>query len=156
MLLIEDAKLTCYNWPDHGPPLGSNNAFDGGRGIGPDGELVARGKIIIFEMAFSGLDTGTEVGTKSPANAKKRVQRSDNAPPGGLPGQCAENCVGTVSDLPPSVDSSPPIGPKRRPCDQSMRSQEIFLGSSIIGLPSEDRVKADTSAVQDFWCPPPY
>ena len=31
----------------------------------------------------------TEVGTKSPAHAKKRVQMSDNAPPGGLPGQCA-------------------------------------------------------------------
>ena len=67
----------------------------------------------------------TEVGTKSPAHAKKRVQMSDNAPPGGLPGQCAWNCVGTVHDL-TSVDSSLPIGPKRRPCVQSMRSQEIF------------------------------
>ena len=25
-----------------------------------------------------------------------------------------------------------------------------------MGLPSDDRVKVGTNAVQDFWCPPPY
>ena len=39
---------------------------------------------------------------------------------------------------------------------QSMRSQEIFLGYLAIGLPSENRVRAETSAVQDFAYRPPY
>ena len=52
---IEDAEFTFYGWPDHGPPPDPDNAFNVGRGTGPDGELVARGKITIFEMPFSGL-----------------------------------------------------------------------------------------------------
>lgn len=31
-----------------------------------------------------------------------------------------------------------------------------FLGSLATGLPSEGRVRAVTSVVQDFWCQPPY
>ena len=30
----------------------------------------------------------------------------------------------------------------------------MFSGSLATGLPSEGRVRAVTSAVQDFWCPP--
>ena len=61
---------------------------------------------------------------------------------------CLDNALRIVSELSLVI----PL----RPWVQSMRSQEILLGSSIIGLPSEDRVRAGTSAVQDFWCPPPY
>ena len=52
---IEDVKFTFCGWPDHGPPSRLDNAFDGGRGIGPDGELVARGKSTIAQIASSGL-----------------------------------------------------------------------------------------------------
>ena len=52
---IEDAEFTFYGWPDHGPPLDPDNAFNGGRGIGPDGELVVRGKSPTFQITSSGL-----------------------------------------------------------------------------------------------------
>ena len=53
----------------------------------------------------------TEVDTKSPAQAKKRVQMSDNATPGGLPGQCAQNCFGFV----PGIGLDPYQAQKRSP-----------------------------------------
>ena len=99
-------------------------------------------------------DISTEVGTKSPAHAKKRVQISDNALPGGCLDNALRKCVGTVPDLTPSWTQAL-YWTQRRPCAQSMRSQEILPRSSTIGLPSELRVRADTNAVQDFWCPPP-
>ena len=45
---IQDVKLTFYGWPDNGPPPGPDNAFDCGRGEGPDGEPIAGGTSISF------------------------------------------------------------------------------------------------------------
>lgn len=39
---INNVKVTFYGWPDNSPP-GADNAFDCGRGNGPDGEPIAGG-----------------------------------------------------------------------------------------------------------------
>ena len=39
---INNVKVTFYGWPDNSPP-GPANAFDCGRGKGPDGEPIAGG-----------------------------------------------------------------------------------------------------------------
>ena len=47
---IDDVELTFYGWHDNDPPS-PDNAFDCGRGNGPDGEPIAGGllcKTLLF------------------------------------------------------------------------------------------------------------
>ena len=72
---------------------------------------------------------------------------------------CLDNALTIMSELSlalGSVDSCLPVGFKGCLCVQSLRPQEIHLRSSTTGLPSEDRVRADISAVQEHQCPPSY
>ena len=39
---VDNVFITFYGWPDNSPP-GADNAFDCGRGKGPDGEPIAGG-----------------------------------------------------------------------------------------------------------------
>ncbi len=43
-ILIDDVELTFYGWHDNDPPS-PDNAFDCGRGNGPDGNPIAGGMI---------------------------------------------------------------------------------------------------------------
>jgi len=36
-------QITFYGYDDNGPPPGPDNAFDCGRGLGPDGKPIAGG-----------------------------------------------------------------------------------------------------------------
>ena len=93
---------------------------------------------------------------KSCTCQRKGVQMSDNGPCDGLVAWIIrlKLCRNSLPGLTSAWTYAPPLlGPQRRRCVQSMRPQEILLGSSTKGLPSEDRVRADTSAVQDFSVP---
>ncbi|MDI1486200.1 MAG: hypothetical protein OHK93_005426 [Ramalina farinacea] len=41
--VTSNTKITFFGWPDNGPPAGPDNAFDCGRGNGPDGQPIAGG-----------------------------------------------------------------------------------------------------------------
>ena len=73
------------------------------------------------------------------------------------PKRCLDNALRIGSELHLAcAQLGPVLKPRRGPYVQAMRSQETILGSSTIGLPSESRVRAATSAVQDFTCHSPY
>ena len=57
------------------------------------------------------------------------------------------DCVGTVPEITSAWTRTSLSGPTKRPCVQSICSQNILLRSPIIGLPSEDKIKTDASAV---------
>ncbi len=66
-------------------------------------EILSSGDFSVYKIFSSGdLSAYTEVGTESPGHAKKRVQLSDNAPPAGLPGQCAWSYFGFVPNVTPT------------------------------------------------------
>ena len=95
-----------------------------------------------------GEDNQSEVYTKSPRRQDPYPKISDSAPPEELLGQCACSYFGNSTWPERSSGANAPLRPKR---GQPLRSQEIILGP-----PSEIRVRAATSAVQDLWCRPPY
>ena len=73
---------------------------------------------------------------------------------------CLDNALRIASELSlvlPQRGLKPPYRAQKTP----LRSVYAALPGNTsrvydyIGLSSEDRVRADTSAVQDFWCPPP-
>ena len=41
--VTSNTKITFFGWPDNGPPKGPDDAFDCGRGNGPDGQPIAGG-----------------------------------------------------------------------------------------------------------------
>lgn len=69
-----------------------------------------------------------EVGTESPARAKKRVHQSDNAP---VPLEsCLDNALRVASALclaRSNLRAHAPIRPQRGPLIQSMRSQGVTV-----------------------------
>jgi len=50
-----NVQITFYGYDDNGPPIGPDNAFDCGRGLGPDGKPIAGGNQVELFGYYSAL-----------------------------------------------------------------------------------------------------